>query len=159
MKKTNHKILFHSLSLLFLSAFFCFLSSCEVKAQQKPTKSETEAIIEIDANYMKEHIYDFEANPTSFVYKGNIPAIIDFYATWCGPCRALAPKLQKLTKEYEGKFVVYKVDIDKNPTLAELFGVKTIPTMIFVPLKEKPYLSTGNLPMEGLRRMVEKILP
>lgn len=108
---------------------------------------------------MKEYIYDFEANPTSFVYKGDIPAIIDFYATWCGPCRALAPKLQKLTKEYEGKFVVYKVDIDKNPTLAELFGVKTIPTMIFVPLKEKPYLSTGNLPMEGLRQMVEKILP
>lgn len=120
---------------------------------------EKKSVIEIDATYMKAYIYDYEANPSEFVYKGKLPAIIDFYATWCGPCRSLAPKLEQVAKEYQGKIVVYKVDIDKNPKLADHFGVQSIPTILFVPLDDRPYLSKGNLPREDILTMIQKILP
>lgn len=154
MKKANYRFLFQRLALWVAPILLILSVSCTANAQE-----DNKLTIEVDAQYMKEHIYDFEASPSVFLYKGDKPAIIDFYATWCGPCRSLAPKLAKVAKEYEGKVVVYKIDIDKNPQLASHFGIETIPTILFVPIQGKPYLSKGNLPMGSIQQMVKKILP
>lgn len=114
--------------------------------------------IEIDAAYMKANIYDWEKNPTKFVYKGGKPCVIDFYADWCGPCRALAPKLAEVAGNYVGKIVVYKVNIDKEKELAKLFKVQSIPMLLFVPMKETPYVSMGNVPKEYIKDAIDKIL-
>lgn len=130
------------------------VSSCTANAQQ-----ESKWVIEIDASYMKEHIYDFDAHPNEFVYKGEKPAIIDFYADWCGPCRALGPKLIKAAEEHQGEVIVYKVNVDKNKELAAHFGVQSIPTILFVPVEGTPYLSQGNLPSKSINEMLQKIMP
>lgn len=154
MKTANSRLFFRQLALWVVPILFAFSVSCKANAQ-----GDNSLTIEVDAQYMKEHIYDFEASPSVFLYKGDKPAIIDFYATWCGPCRSLAPKLAKVAKEYEGKVIVYKIDIDKNPQLASHFGIESIPTILFVPIQGKPYLSKGNLPMGSIQQMIKKILP
>lgn len=105
----------------------------------------------------KKQIYDFEAHPNEFVYQGEVPAVIDFYADWCKPCRQLAPKLDQLQKNYPTQLRVWKVNIDKEPRLVAFFGIETIPTILFVPLKETPYLAQGDLPMQYLEDMMIKL--
>ncbi len=153
-----------SLWLSTITLLLVFVAGSSVACAQQTKKNigseaKPNNIIEIDATYLKEHIYDYEANPNQFVYKGDKPAIIDFYATWCGPCRALAPKLEATAKNNASNLVVYKIDIDKNPELATHFGIQSVPTLLFVPLKGMPYLSKGNLPLEYINQMVGKILP
>ena len=89
------------------------------------------------------HVMDYEKNKTEWVYKGDKPAIVDFYADWCGPCKKVAPALEELASEYAGKVYIYKINIDKEPELAGLFGVKNIPTFLIIPMKGKPSLSSG----------------
>jgi thioredoxin len=112
----------------------------------------------IDAKYMKEHIYDFEKNPTEFVYKGDKPAIIDFYADWCGPCRQLAPKLERIVAESNGQILLYKVNVDKDEALAAHFGVKSIPMVLFVPTKGMPIQTLGNIPESTINEYVQEII-
>ena len=138
-----------------LTLFLLVAAGCRQEVGAQSTKAE---IKEIDAAYMKANIYDWEKNPGTFVYKGKKPCIIDFYANWCGPCRSLAPKLAEVAEEYAGKVIVYKVNIDNEKQLANIFGVTSIPTLIFVPLKGKPYFSQGNLQKSQLREAIEKIL-
>lgn len=88
-------------------------------------------------------VMDFEKNKTEWVYKGDKPAIVDFYADWCGPCKKVAPALEELASEYSGKVYIYKINIDKEPELAGLFGVKNIPTFLIIPMNGKPTMSSG----------------
>lgn len=88
-------------------------------------------------------VIDYEKNKTEWVYKGDKPAIIDFYADWCGPCKKVAPVLEEMATEYAGKVYIYKINIDKEPELAGLFGVKNIPTFLIIPMKGKPQMSSG----------------
>ena len=88
-------------------------------------------------------VMDFEKNKTEWVYKGDKPAIVDFYADWCAPCKKVAPALEELATEYAGKVYIYKINIDKEPELAGLFGVQNIPTFLVIPMKGKPTLSSG----------------
>jgi len=90
-----------------------------------------------------EKVMNYEKNPTEWVYEGDLPAIIDFYADWCGPCRKAAPILEELAKEYEGKIYVYKVDTEKEKELAAVFGIQSIPAFLFVPQSGKPTMSSG----------------
>ena len=128
--------------------------ACTAQSKKETPKAE---IQHINANYMREHIYDFEAHPDTFVYKGDKPAIIDFYADWCRPCRQLAPKLQEVADRYADQLVVYKVNVDENPQLAALFGVQSIPMVLFVPLNDLPYKSLGDLPMDHIEGLLGKI--
>jgi thioredoxin len=90
-----------------------------------------------------EKVMNYEKNPTEWVYEGDLPAIIDFYADWCGPCRRAAPILEELAKEYEGKIYVYKVDTEKEKELAALFGIQSIPAFLYVPQSGKPVMASG----------------
>lgn len=103
-------------------------------------------------------VYNYEKNPKEWVYEGEKPAIVDFYATWCGPCKAIAPVLEKLAEEYEGRIVVYKVDTDREPELSAAFGIRSVPTLLFIPAQGTPQAAHGALPEEALRKTVEEFL-
>jgi len=90
-----------------------------------------------------EKVMNYEKNPTEWIYEGDLPAIIDFYADWCGPCRKAAPILEELAKEYEGKIYVYKIDTDKEKELASVFGIQSIPAFLLVPQSGKPIMTGG----------------
>jgi thioredoxin len=94
------------------------------------------------AEFIK-RVMDYEKNKTEWVYKGDKPAIIDFYADWCGPCKKVAPALEELAQEYAGKVYIYKINVDNEPELAGLFGVRNIPTFLIIPKAGKPSLSSG----------------
>lgn len=156
MRNISKTLLIGALAIFSLSTSSCFGQSSSSSSEQS-SNDEAGKVIEVNEDYFKEHIYDFEANPSEFLYKGKKPAIIDFYATWCGPCRALAPKLSKAAKTHANDIVVYKVDVDKNENLARAFGVRSLPTILFVPLNGNPFLSQGNLHMEQIEEMIKKI--
>ena len=88
-------------------------------------------------------VMDYENNQTEWVFEGDKPCLIDFYADWCAPCRITSPILEELAKEYHGKIDVYKIDTDKEKELAMIFGIQSIPSFLFVPMKGKPTMSSG----------------
>ena len=103
-------------------------------------------------------VWDFEKDPTTFVYKGKLPAIVDFYADWCGPCRRVAPIMEKLAQEYDGKLLIYKVNVDQEKGLSSAFKVKSIPTVLFIPMEGQPMMQVGALPEESYRKVIEEQL-
>ena len=105
----------------------------------------------------KEKIFDFE-NETEWNYKGEIPAIIDFYADWCGPCKQIAPIMEELAIEYDGKVKIYKIDTEDQKQLASIFGIRSIPSILFIPVGEQPQMSTGALPKAEFEKMIKEIL-
>lgn len=103
-------------------------------------------------------VADYKANNGDFKYLGDKPAIIDFYATWCGPCKVIAPILDKLAKEYDGEIVIYKVDIDKEPELAQAFGITSIPALLFIPIDGKPKMINGSRSKSDYVEIIDKFL-
>ena len=115
------------------------------------------AAINITAQDFKDKIFDYEQQ-NEWEYKGQLPAIIDFYADWCGPCRSVAPILDELTIEYNGKLLVYKVDTDKEEELSSLFGIQSIPTFLFIPVKGTPMIQKGAIPKNAFKQVIEERL-
>jgi thioredoxin len=111
----------------------------------------------LDSQSFKTKIFDYETNQ-EWKYIGEKPALIDFFADWCGPCRALAPILEELAQEYEGKLHVYKVDTEASPELAGLFGVRSIPSLLFVPKEGEPTMAAGLAPKERLKEVIQQVL-
>lgn len=105
----------------------------------------------------KKKVFDYEAKK-EWEYAGDLPAIIDFYADWCGPCKMVAPVLEKVAKKYEGKIHVYKVDTEAEQELAGVFGIQSIPTLYFVPKKGNPSYAMGALPQSQIEKAVSEIL-
>jgi thioredoxin len=103
-------------------------------------------------------VWDFEKSPNTFVYKGKLPAIVDFYADWCGPCRRVAPIMEKLAEEYDGKLLIYKVNTQNEAGLASAFQIRSIPTVLFIPMEGQPMMQVGALPEEGYRQVIEQQL-
>jgi len=108
-------------------------------------------------------IMDYEKNPDTWTYKGEMPCIVDFYADWCAPCRITSPILEEMAREYSGKIKVYKVNIDKERELASIFGVQSIPTFLFCPMQGNPTISSGiaNTPdatRDMFREQIKNIL-
>lgn len=155
---------------IFMGAVFvaslCILNACSNatnatnatnNSATAAEKKDESAIKHIDAEYMKKNIYDWEATPGEFVFKGTRPAIIDFYANWCGPCRRLSPKLEEIATKYKGKIDVYKINIDDEKTLADVFGVKTIPMCLFIPVKGTPTQTLGDLSIDQIEETIKTI--
>ena len=103
-------------------------------------------------------VWDFEKDPNTFKYKGKLPAIVDFYADWCGPCRRVAPIMEKLAEEYEGKLLVYKVNTQYETDLADAFQIRSIPSVLFIPMEGQPMMQVGAMPEEGYRKVIEEKL-
>ena len=103
-------------------------------------------------------VYDIDKNTESLDYLGNKPAVVDFYADWCRPCKQLAPVLEELAAEYQDEIVVYKVNTDNDPELAQAFGITSIPTLIFIPPNGSPEMAQGALPKDTLKEVIEKVL-
>ena len=99
-------------------------------------------------------IWDFEANPNTFKYRGKQPAIVDFYADWCGPCRRVAPIMEKLAEEYDGQLLIYKVNVDQERELSAAFQVKSIPTVMFIPMEGQPMMQVGAMSEEAYRKVI-----
>ena len=126
----------------------------ETAAKEKPT---TKVVHITKADFLKK-VYDFEKNPDEWKYLGSQPAIVDFYADWCGPCRQLSPVLDELAKEYSGKLTIYKVNVDNERGLATFFGIRSIPTLLFIPMKGKPQRSLGTLSKTELKGIIKDVL-
>ncbi len=105
----------------------------------------------------KEKVFNFENNK-EWKFEGDKPCIIDFYADWCAPCRALTPVMEELSEEYAGKVDIYKIDTEKEQELAGMFGIRSIPSILFVPMGAQPQMATGALPKETLQKAIEDVL-
>lgn len=103
-------------------------------------------------------VYAFETNPNAWKFEGDKPAIIDFYASWCGPCKVMSPILDEISKEYEGKINVYKVNVDKEADLASVFGIRSIPSLLLIPMKKQPSMVQGAMPKTELTKLVNDVL-
>lgn len=118
-----------------------------------------QTVKELTTQEFKDHIWNYDKNK-EWKFAGKKPVIIDLYATWCGPCKRLAPILSEIQKDYGDKIQIYKVDTDKERELARLFNVRSIPLMVFIPLKGEPFLVSGLRPKEQLVQIInEKLLP
>ena len=103
-------------------------------------------------------VMDYDKNPQQWVYKGDKPAIVDFYADWCRPCRMIAPYLEELAAEYEGKINIYKVNTDEQRELAAVFGITSLPTVLFIPMHGNPSSQKGALPKESYKKIIDDFL-
>ncbi len=161
MKKSNILLLALAIGLTIMLSTVFLQSSNDKQASKQGDKSEqveqNKLVKHITAKYMREHIYDYKENPTKFVFKGERPAVLDFYAKWCGPCRQLSPKISKLAEKYKGQIDFYKVNVDNEEALARLFGVRSIPMLLFIPMKGAPIQTVGGLSMEQLEENLAKI--
>ncbi|MAG13585.1 MAG: thioredoxin [Spirochaetales bacterium] len=104
-----------------------------------------------------EKVFDYENNET-WNYKGELPAVIDFYADWCGPCKMIAPIIEELSLEYDGKVQFYKIDTEAEQELAGAFGIQSIPSLLFIPTDGQPQMAAGALPKNTLKEMIDKEL-
>jgi len=104
-----------------------------------------------------EKVFNYEKNK-NWKYEGKLPAIIDFYADWCGPCKMIAPVLEELSDEYAGKINIYKVDTEAEQELAAAFAIRSIPSMLFIPMNEQPQMANGALPKQELHKLIKEVL-
>lgn len=124
-------------------------------AQAAPSKGEV--VVLTKADFLAK-VYNYEKNPDQWVYEGDKPCIIDFYADWCGPCKQVAPILRDLAILYKKEIVVYKINVDQEQELAAAFGIQSIPTFLFIPKEGKPKMSMGALPRETFVQQIDEFL-
>jgi thioredoxin len=115
-------------------------------------------VINLTEKEFIQHVADYHAPHPSWHYFGNMPAIVDFYAGWCGPCRVLAPVLEELAAVYKDQIVVYKVDVDRCEALAEAYDIRSIPTTLFIPMKGRPVKMVGAISKKELDIQIHEIL-
>ena len=113
--------------------------------------------ITMSAQDFKEKVFNYDVEQ-EWKYSGTVPAIIDFYADWCGPCKMIAPILEDLAIEYDGKLVIYKVDTDKETELASVFGIQSIPMLLFIPMEGQPMMQRGAIPKNAFKEVIEEKL-
>jgi thioredoxin 1 len=120
-------------------------------------KTSKMATIHLTTQDFKDKVFDYEKEQ-EWQYKGTLPAIIDFYADWCGPCKMVAPVLEELAEQYKGELVIYKVNTEKEMELTSVFGIQSIPTFLFIPVNGDPMLQPGSFPKKVFQQVIEERL-
>lgn len=115
------------------------------------------ATVQMTTQDFKDKVFNYETEQ-DWKYLGQLPAIIDFYADWCGPCKMVAPVLEELSKEYEGRLVIYKVNTDVEQELSAVFGIQSIPTLLFIDSAGEPMMQPGAYPKHILKKIIEEKL-
>ena len=138
-----------------------------LKSNPEPVKKEninkenntkgTTKMVHLTAAEFKQKVFNYETEK-EWKFTGDKPVIIDFYADWCGPCKMVAPVLEELSKEYDGKVQIYKIDTEAEQELAQVFGIRSIPSILFIPMEGKPQMSMGALPKESFVKAINEIL-
>lgn len=151
-----------------ITATLIIISSMHVMSCNGQSSSTNKSETKIVENKMKTiklnkidfltKIANYEANPNEWKYLGDKPAIIDFYADWCGPCKAIAPVLEELAEEYDKEIYIYKIDTEQEQELAAVFGIRSIPSLLFVPKNGKPQMVQGALPKSEFKKLINEIL-
>jgi thioredoxin len=113
--------------------------------------------IKLKTEDFKARVFDYSTGK-EWNYKGSLPAIIDFYADWCGPCKMVAPILEELAQEYKGQLIIYKVDSEAEQELSAVFGIRSIPTFLFIPVKGQPAMQPGAFPKHTFKKIIEEHL-
>jgi len=146
---------------ILLSCNYTYAECGKEKTSDIATESNDDLTGEIislnKADFLKK-IFNYEKNTEEWVYEGTTPCIIDFYADWCPPCKKVEPILKELAKEYKGKVIIYKINTDNERELASAFGIRNIPTYLFVPAKGDPQSTSGALPRESFVRIIDEFL-
>lgn len=147
------KVLFTGIILVFL------LSDCNSQRSNRGENSSSgnSNVIYLTEQTFKERVFNYDTND-EWKYEGNKPAIIDFYADWCAPCRELSPLLEKVVKEYGGKVILYKIDTEKERKLTETLGISALPTLLYIPVRGKPQVRMGLVPKDSLKRAIDEFL-
>ncbi len=158
MKTINKILVMMTIPLLLVSCAPKKAGGEESALSGISSKEKKMKTVHLNKEEFLKKVVNYEKNPTEWIYLGDKPAIIDFYADWCGPCKAIAPVLEELAAEYDGKIYIYKVDTEKEQELSALFGIRSIPTLIFVPMGENPQMIQGALPKANLKEAIESVL-
>jgi len=151
-------------NLTFILVLSMVVMSCSgqqkqnAKEKEVTTKEKTMKTIKLNKADFLAKVVNYETTPNEWKYLGDKPAIIDFYADWCGPCRMVAPTLEELAEEYSDKIYIYKVDTDKEQELAGLFGIRSIPSILFIPMTGQPQMAQGALPKSELKKAIDEFL-
>ena len=125
---------------------------------QKEGKETKMNVTEMTSSMFQQKVMDYKKNPKTWNFKGDKPAIIDFYATWCGPCKATAPVLEEVAGDYAGQIDVYKVDVDQQRELAALFGIRSIPSILFIPKTGEPTMQNGAMNKAQFEEVIKSVL-
>lgn len=151
--------------LIITAATMILTAGCSNTTGKQTTENSTKTMVQepgkveyLTYDTFLEKVWNFEENPQNWVYEGDVPALIDFYADWCAPCRKIAPIMDKLAKDYEGKVKIYKIDVDKEQKLASVFQVRSIPSILFTPVKGQPMMQAGALTEEMYVKVIEEQL-
>ena len=116
-----------------------------------------EDVVYITTEQFQERIFDYK-NEKDWLFKGNKPCVIDFYTTWCGPCKRLAPIMEEMSQKYCDQVVFYKADTERERELAYVFGINSIPQVLYIPVEGKPLLLKGLYPKEEIVRIIDEFL-
>lgn len=144
--------------ILAVSLVALLLTACETKAVNNDKKENKMKTIELTKADFLTKVMDYENNPNEWKYLGDKPAIIDFYASWCGPCKMVAPILEELAEEYDGQIYIYKVNTEKEQELAAMFGIRSIPSILFIPMEGQPQMAMGAMPKSSFKEAIDSVL-
>lgn len=136
-----------------LIVFFALVSTLSAQTQK-----EESSVTQMNKQMFLDKVFDYTTGATEWKYLGNKPCVIDFYATWCGPCRMVAPILKDLAKEYGEKIVIYKVDTDKEKELSMAMGIQSLPTIVFIPQSGQPQVIVGAADKATFKRAIDEVL-
>jgi thioredoxin len=154
MRKTKYTFI--------LSAVMVIVSCCRNSGgdnqQNTNNKEKKMQTIHLTKSEFLVKVADYETSPNEWKYLGDRPAVIDFYASWCGPCKMIAPILEELAAEYGDSIYIYKINTEEEQELAATFGIQSIPTLLFVPMEGAPQMAQGAMPKNALKEAIDKVL-
>ena len=157
MKDFKYVLLFFVI-LLSVNSAYAQQDDNEKKIITDSIDSNSGEIVILNKSDFLEKVFNYEKNTEKWVYEGDVPCIIDFYADWCPPCKIVDPILIELAKEYKGKIIIYKINTDKEKELAAVFGIRNIPTYLFVPAEGDPQSAVGAIPRESFIQVIDAFL-